>query len=231
MSLFLPVDLTCPGCGELITMDAVGSVNADRRPDFRDAILEDKFQDVICSACEMTFRLQPNFNYLDAGRGQWIAGMPADKMPNYLEVEDEVGTLFDQSYGSKAPAAARVVGDVLDVRLTFGWPAIREKLLAREHKLDDVVLEMLKLDLLRRMPSAPLAPGTELRLVDVTQGRLSFIWIETATEDADEEVTVDKQLYDDIADAPEVWEPIRAQLTNGAFVDMQKLYMGDGRAA
>jgi len=231
MSLFLPVNLICPGCGELIIMDAVGSVNADRRPDFRDAILSDDFQDMTCNACEKSFRLQPNFNYLDAGRGQWIAGMPAAQMPDYLEVEDEVGTLFEQSYGAKAPAAARVVGDDLDVRLTFGWPAIREKLLAREHDLDDVVLEMLKLDLLRRMPSAPLAPGKELRLIDVGDDRLNFVWIDTVSEDGDDEVIVDRQLYDDIANAPEAWAPIRAQLTNGAFVDMQKLYMGEGRAA
>jgi len=212
-------------------MDAVGSVNADRRPDFRDAILNDDFQDMTCGACEKNFRLQPNFNYLDAGRGQWIAGMPAAQMPGYLAVEDEVATLFDQSYGSKAPAAARSVGDELDVRLTFGWPAIREKLLVREHDLDDVVLEMLKLDLLRRMPSAPLAPGTELRLVDVGDDRLSLVWIDTATEDGGDEVVVDRQLYDDIATAPEAWAAIRSQLTNGAFVDMQKLYMGEGRTA
>ncbi len=231
MSLFEPVNLICPGCGELITMDAVGSINADRRPDFRDDIMNDEFQEVTCGACDKSFRLQPDFSYLDVGRGQWIAVMPAARMPDYLAVEDEVGALFDQCYGARAPAAARSVGDDLEVRLTFGWPAIREKLLAREHDLDDVVLEMLKLDMLRRMPSAPLGPGTELRLFEVAQDRLSFVWIDTATEEADGEVAVDRQLYNDIAGAPDAWAPIRAQLTNGAFVDMQKLYMGEGRAA
>lgn len=231
MSLFQPINLTCPNCGDLITMEAVGSVNADRRPDFRDAIMEDSFQDVTCGGCGQSFRLQPDFNYLDAGRGQWIAGMPANRMPEYLLAEDEVGNLFEQSYGGKAPAAARAVGDGLDVRLTFGWPAIREKLLAREHGLDDVVLEMAKLDMLRRMPSAPLGPGTELRLIDADDDWLSFVWLDTATEEGGDEITVARQLYDDIADDPDGWSPIRARLTDGAFVDIQKLYMGDGRAS
>ena len=33
MSLFHPVNLVCPACGAVIVMQAVGSVNADRRPD------------------------------------------------------------------------------------------------------------------------------------------------------------------------------------------------------
>ena len=77
MSLFQSVNLTCPSCDSLITMDSVGSVNADRRPDLRDDIIHNRFQDVTCENCGNSFRLQPNFNYLDAGRGQWIAGMPA----------------------------------------------------------------------------------------------------------------------------------------------------------
>lgn len=231
MSLFQPVNLTCPSCGKLITMDAVGSVNADRRPDLRDDILNNSFQDTRCASCGKTFRLQPNFNYLDAGRGQWIAGMPANRMPQYLTIEDEVSELFAQSYGNKAPPAAQSVGNDLAVRLTFGWPAIREKLLARQNDLDDVVIEMLKLDLLRRLPSVPLAPGIELRLVGVAETMLNFNWVNTATEEEEGEVLVPRELYDKIAEAPDAWAPVRAELSNGPFVDMQKLYMGQGRAA
>lgn len=231
MSLFAPLNIVCPECETLITMDAVGSVNADRRPDFRDDILHDSFQDVSCGNCGHALRLQPNFNYLDAGRGQWIAGLPANQVSQYLEVEDGVSLLFDQCYGSKAPKAARDVGDGLDVRLTFGWPAIREKILAREHGLDDVVLEMLKLDLLRRMPEAPLAEGMELRMTGVTEDRLSFAWMETASEAIEQEVSVDRVLYDDIAANRDEWSKISARLTDGPFVDIQKIYLEEPRAA
>ncbi len=231
MSLFRPKNLTCPSCGAAITMDAVGSINADRRPDYREDIMENRFQDVTCGACQATFRLQPDFNYLDAGRGQWIAALPAGEMPGYLEAEDEASALFATSYGDQAPKAAQAVGDALAMRVTFGWPAVREKLLLREHDLDDGVVELVKMDVMRRIPSAPLAQGVELRVVDVTEEMLVMVWLHTDTEKVIEELQVPRPLYDAIAGEPELWGPVRSQLENGPFVDMQKLYMGPGRAA
>lgn len=229
MSLFHPVNLVCPSCQALITMEAVGSVNADRRPDLRQTILDNRFQDVTCQACNETFRLQPEFNYLDVGRGQWIAAMPAAQMPRYLEVEDEVTALFAASYGTAAPQAARVVGDALTVRLTFGWPALREKLVLRDHGLDDRVIEVMKLDLLRRLPSAPLAPGTEMRLLRVAEDVLPFVWIDSATEEPGQEVILPRAAHDEIAANLSPWQVVIDRLTDGPFVDMQKLYMGLGR--
>ncbi|MGB5560214.1 MAG: CpXC domain-containing protein [Paracoccaceae bacterium] len=231
MSLFMPVDLACPFCNETVTMDAVGSVNADRRPDFRDAILDNQFQDATCGACGKSFRLQPEFAYLDVGRRQWIAAMPADRMPYYLKAEDEARQLFEQSYGAKAPAAAQAVGNDLDVRITFGWPGLREKLYARANDLDDAVLEMLKLDLLRELPSAPLSPGIELRLIKLIDDQMAFAWVDAFSEEPVEQLAVRRGWYDQIAAEAGPWQPTRDKLENGPFVDMQKLYMGQGRAA
>lgn len=225
MSLFQSKNLVCPVCKSLITMDAVGSINADRRPDYRDAILANAFQDVTCSSCGAAFRLQPEFNYLDVGRGQWIASLPAVRMPNYPAAEAEAVEIFGKSYGDKAPASARDLGHALEMRVTFGWPAVREKLLIRQHGLDDVVIEMVKLDVLRRVPSAPLKPGVELRLVNVADDLLVMVWLSTATEAVIEELLVPRGLYDAIAADADSWAPTRAMLTDGPFVDMQRLYM------
>lgn len=211
-------------------MDVVGSINADRRPDYRDAIMASEFQDTTCPNCEQSFRIQPDFSYLDAGRGQWIASFPAARLPEYLTAEDDAVALFDTSYGKRAPKAAQTVGAALTTRLTFGWPAIREKLFIRDNDLDDVVIEMVKLDVLRRVPSAPLKPGTELRLVGVTDETLVMVWTDTLTEAVTEELLVPRGLYDAIA-ANDEWAATRDKLTDGPFVDMQKLYMGPGRAA
>ncbi len=230
MSLFHPVNLVCPGCKALITMEAVGSVNADRRADLRLDILEDRFQDTTCPACGRGFRLQPEFNFLDAARGQWIAAMPAPRLPAYLEVEDEILAVFTASYGSVAPPAAQEIGRDLTVRLTFGWPAVREKLIAREMGLDDVALEMLKLDMIRALPLAPLAPGIELRLVQDLGTELGFAWLSTAAEGSRGDLlVVSRSAYDAILANPIPWAAMRDALTDGPFVDMQKLYMGLGR--
>ena len=229
MSLFHPINLVCPSCQTLITMAAVGSVNADRRPDLRTDIMEDRFQDVTCGSCGSRFRLPPEFNLVDVGRGQWIASLPAARMPDYLAIEDEVSELFATSYGARAPLAAQAVGDGLAVRLTFGWPAIREKLLVAEHGFDDVLIEVMKLEFLRRTPSAPLSPGIELRFARMIDDMMVFAWIETSTEAAKTSFAVARTGYDAIAANAGAWAATRARLLDGPFVDMQKLYMGSGR--
>lgn len=231
MSLFTPVNLVCPACKTAILMDAVGSVNADRRPDFREDILHNRFQDVTCSACDESFRLQPRFNYLDAGRRQWIAAMPSARILDWAETEAEVTALFAQSYGKDAPKAAQALGTELSVRLTFGWPAMREKLLARSHDLDDVTLEILKLDLIRKLDSAPIATGVEMRLVAANEDALSFVWLDGPTEKPLQELSVPIEHYTAITDTPEPWAKIRARIEDSIFVDIQKLYMGEGQNA
>jgi len=210
-------------------MQGVGSVNADRRPDYRDDILQSKFQDETCPDCQTSFRLAPEFNYLDVGRGQWIAAMPANRLRDWIEVEDAVKESFAISYGVKAPQAARDVGGDLAVRLTFGWPALREKILANDRGIDDAVLETLKLEMIRRIPSAPFAEGIELRLVDTSEEALNFVWIDAATEEVLETLQVRRTLLEAILENAEGWKSIRDQLTDGPFVDIQKLFMGQGR--
>ncbi|MFT7137438.1 MAG: hypothetical protein ACI80I_003452 [Akkermansiaceae bacterium] len=231
MSLFEPTAVKCPCCDQIVTVSAVGSVNADRRPDYRDAVLNNSFQEFNCDACKETFRLQPMFNYLDVGRAQWIAAMPADGFPNYLEAEDEVAALFATSYGAKSPEAAQVIGRNLKVRLTFGWPAVREKILAREHNIDDIALELMKLDLLRELPSAPLSVGVELRLLDVAEADMIFAWLKTEDEETLEMFGAPLGWYQAIANDLDAWSAVGAKLTDGPFVDMQKIYFGDGRQA
>lgn len=229
MSLFEPLNTVCPSCGESVTMMAVGSVNADRRPDLREEILSNSFQRVTCGECNTTFRLQPQFNFLDGARGQWIAAMPAPQMPDHLALEDLASDLYRRSYGVDAPEAARAIGEGLSVRLTFGWPAIREKILAVAEGLDDEILEMMKLAMIRQMPKPPLAQGLELRLTEVSDDTLTFLWMRTDTEAKMGGVNASREMYDAIESDSEGWAATRAKLNNGAFVDMQKLFMGPGR--
>lgn len=231
MSLFHMITVDCPSCGETVRVSAVGSVNADRRPDYRDAILDNNFQDTTCGSCEESFRLQPEFNYLDAARGQWIAAMPAAGYPDYLKIEDHVTDLFAKSYGDKAPAAAQAVGKNLGVRVTFGWPAVREKLLLAGYDMDDVALELMKLDLFRKLPSAPVKPGVELRLDAIDNDVMTFIWLKTLDEEMIEHFATPLGWYQSIADNPEPWNAAREELVDGAFVDFQKVYIGEGRHA
>ena len=209
----------------------MNTVNADRRPDLRQAIADGGFQVFACSACDAPIRLEPLFNYLEVGAGLWLAAYPARQMPDYLELEDDVSGVFAETYGDAAQPVAQEIGRGLKVRLTFGWSAVREKLLLRAHDVEDTLAELLKLDVLRRLPEAPLAPGIEMRVTDISNEQITMRWLDAESEEVIDEFAVARALLDEIAMNPEGWAPVRAQLENGPFLDMQKFYMGQGRAA
>src|SRR4051794_842720 len=145
MSMFRTMPVTCPECGTAVEFNAVFSVNADRRPDLRAAILDGSFQRQPCPRCGKTFRLDPEMAYADLGHGQWIAVFPVAKLGRWKELEEEARATFAQAYGPQAPAVARQLGARMRPRLTFGWGGLREKLVAADHHLDDVTLELVKL--------------------------------------------------------------------------------------
>lgn len=225
MSIFHTQQVACPACNHAFNMQASDSVNADRRPDLRDAILDGSFQRETCPQCSEAFRLDPLINYLDIGRGQWLSVLPLDAMPKWEAEEADARDLFDLSYGRKAPASAREIGDTLSLRLVFGWAALREKLVARDAGLDDATLELTKLALIRSVSPCPLAPGVELRLDSVQDGQLRFDWVMAASEQRIESLLVPRSLYDEVAAAPQDWADIREAVASGPFVDAQKTWL------
>lgn len=231
MSLFSTTQMKCPKCGESTSAEEVGSVNADRRPDLRDAILAGTFQTIKCSHCDHRFRLEPDFNYMDAGRGQWIAAYPAPRILDHLEAADEMSAVFENNFGAAAGKAEQELGKSLTGRVVFGWPAMREKLLIRDRGLDDVIVELLKLDLLRELPEIPFGAGTALRLVELAGPDMTFAWFGPGVGDSQRVLDIGISRYQDIASHMDEWKDVADELTDSAFVDMQKLYLGEGRDA
>src|SRR5262245_26253514 len=135
MSKFQSAAVACPACGASVEFDVVLSVNADRRPDLRDAILAGTFQSQECPDCRKPFRLDPEFTYLDIGRNLWILVQPVDRLERWDELEDQARESFAVAYGPDAPRFAQELGKSVKPRVTFGWAALREKLYAAEQKL------------------------------------------------------------------------------------------------
>jgi hypothetical protein len=231
MSLFEAASAICPSCSEPVEYEIVYSVNADRRPDLRDAIVEGTFQAVTCGKCNASFRVQPEFNYLDLERGLWLAAFPLEALGEWNSYEARARDLFDRAYGSRAPAAAREAGKGLTPRVTFGWAALREKIVAFEGGLDDVTLELCKLLMMRRTEQRPLSNETELRLYGFEDRDLVMGWIMSVSERAVELLQVSRSLYDEIAADREGWQEIRDQLSKGIFVDLDRLMVEANAAA
>jgi hypothetical protein len=214
----------CSHCGATLEMGIVASINADRRPDLRQAVLDDSYQRGTCEACGKGFRLDPDLTYLDAERGQWLLVRPAEHLDEWPLTEALAQQAFDRGYGEGAPPDAREIGAGTQPRLAFGWAAFREKLLCTEHGLDDVALELTKLAVMRAVEDMPLADSIELRLTAATADELELTWGLSGGDLALETIAVPRDLYDEIAkDRNGAWALARAELAAGPYVDINRI--------
>lgn len=226
MSIFHTATIACPDCGLSSDVSWSASVNADRRPDLRDAILDGSFQSESCPHCSRKLRLPPHLTYVDMTRGQWLVAASAAELTQWPVLEADAVKLFDASFGAGAPAAARSLAEGVRPRLVFGWPALREKLLCGELGLNDVDLELLKLALLRGASGIPIGDGLALRLEGGDAGMLTFAVIREETEERVAASEIPRELYDDIAADTATWAAQREQLAGHPFVDTLRFMIG-----
>lgn len=224
MSLFRTTQIVCPVCATPIDFESVDSVNADRRPDLRQAILDGSFQQLDCPNCKTGFRLDSNFNYLDVGRGQWIAAEPVAAAGDWKEHEEIVRELYSLAYGEKASELAREVGAMLKPRLVFGWPALREKLLAGGNGLDDLAIEACKATAMRNTAELPFSGDADLRLVDVKDDKLVFAWVNPADNTTGDMIALPRSLHDEVlADEDGDWYSFKSDFDGALYVDLNRM--------
>jgi hypothetical protein len=223
LSIFLPVNARCRKCGTTVQANLAASVNADRRPDLRQAIIDGTFQSLACPGCGTPVRLPAHLTYIDTTHGQWILVESAEQSMRWRDVEADAHRLYDQAFGPKAPDLQRSLGQAMVPRLVFGWAALREKLLAKEGGLEDVVLELLKISVLRNVPAPPMSDLTELRLIDVEGSEMRLRWLVAATEEGITDLPLDREFYDDLAGNLAPWAVLKGELEAGLFVDMKRI--------
>jgi hypothetical protein len=210
----------------VVSFDLVHSVNADRRPDLREAILDRSFQRQACPACAYEFRVEPELSYMDMRRGQFLAVWPSQAVEDFETYEKRSRSSFEQAYGVDAPPEAQDIGRLLTPRAVFGWVALSEKLIAQEGGVNDVLLELAKLALIRSGADGPgLGTGTELRLIGVEDQKLVLGWFPRGEEELIDVVAVSKDLLQEIESQPDQWKELRDELANAYFVDYRRFYI------
>ncbi len=225
MSLFEPAEVPCPACGALLEFDLATSVNADRRPDLRLEILAGTFQRLACPACATLVRLPPALTYMHVAKGQWILAKPAAEFANWAQLEAIARQTFELAYGAAASRPAQLIGRGLRPRIVFGWAALREKLLAAEEGIDDVLLELLKLAALRNVSGAALNDESELRLLDADADTLTLAWLVSETEQELSSLQLPRSALAGIAADTAAWAPLRARLSAALFGDFGRLLL------
>ena len=226
MSIFHLATITCTQCGAEASVERCASVNADRRPDLRAAILDGSFQAADCPKCGAKLRLPPHLTYLELRRDMWIAAEPASQIEDWSHIEDDVWTVYDRSFGLGAPALVREMTDRVRPRLVFGWPALREKLIAADLGLDDVNVELLKMAVMRNVNGSPLSDETELRLVGSEGDALRFAWVHQVSEEPLAQLDVPREIYNGIASDADTWASVRGKLEGVFLVDLRRFIAG-----
>lgn len=226
MSIFRKVDVACPSCEATVSFDLVHSVNADRRPDLRDAILDRSFQMQPCPYCGYEFRVEPELSYMDMRRGQFLAVWPSDAVEEFEKYEQRSIDRYEQAYGAQAPPEAQEIGRMLTPRVVFGWVALNEKLIAGEGGVDDVLLELAKLALIRTDEQGPgLDADLELRLIGVEEEKLVLGWFPRGSEQLSDVVAVSKDLLKEIDAEAVQWQELRDELSRSGFVDYRRFFI------
>ena len=232
MSRFKTTEIACPSCGKALSFESVFSVNADRRPDLRQAILAGEFQRMECPACGARFRLDTDFNLLDVKRGQWIVAAPVAAMADWPTHEQAARELFERAYGASAGELAQEIGKRLKPRIVFGWPALREKVLAAEHGLDDIALEACKAAVMRGVKGLPVSGVADLRLADVDGDRLVLAWLRSYDSAEGDAVMLPRSDYDAIAaELDGTWASLRQEFDGALFVDLNRMLAKVRKAA
>ncbi len=221
MSIFRTLSVACPVCATPIDFELVVSVAADRRPDLRDQILDGSFQRQPCPTCATPFRVEPEFTYMDIARRQYIGVWPTQKRGEWEAWASRTREVFDEALGARATPEAQRLGAGLDVRVVFGWPALAEKLVARDLGIDDRTLEVAKLAAMRSADETPLPGEAELRLVGTTDDALVLAWLGSGNDELPL-WRVPRTLLDEIEAEPAAWQAARAGVAAGDVVDFQR---------
>jgi len=223
MSMFFTAHADCPLCGTHATLEYPASINADRRPDLRAAILDRTLFTTPCAGCGEALMFDPHITYLDMARRQWILADAAGELDQWHAHETESERIYQAAFGAGAPTAARTIGADLTPRLVFGWPALIEKLLCADLGLDDIALEALKLAVIKDGPEQEFDPAQELRLTARWEPNLVFTWIDPVSGSGTKQVTVPESAYVVVKGGEEAWRPVTALFAGTMFVDINRV--------
>ena len=223
MSILADASATCPICGSEAHFEFPASINADRRPDLREAVLDGSLYTETCRACGESLSYEPQLTYLDVGRRQWILAQPSEERGDWEASEHDALGVFDLAFGAAAPEVARTIGARLVPRLVFGWPALVEKLRCQEFGLDDAALEATKLATLAEAKVGQLDPDLDLRLSGEEGDALLLHWINPADGAVTARLRVPRQVYVLVKAGGEAWAPLLQRLAGRMYVDIGRV--------
>lgn len=220
MSTFTDRTRACRACGTENTHSVAVSLNGGRMPELREQILGGTFQRFSCVNCHAVMIIEDAMVYLDFGRKEWLTCFPSTREREWHRLEQEPLEDWKEAMVTHAAPIVREMSAGFKIRAVFGRNALREKLLCFEHAIDDITLEVLKLDVLRTTPDLVFAPQHRLRLYAVDSETLCF-----GVSATHRTLQLPRDLLSKYALEPLQWLPITEPLRRGPYVDIGRIML------
>lgn len=207
MSTTYQAPVACPRCGDHFDATLFTNLHVTRSPEVRDDILAGRFQRFDCPHCAASVRVEPSMLYTDFERYRWYAVFPQWAIEHRHDLAEMVLEGFQRNMTVQCAPIVRSWAPMFRIRVVFGLPSLRDKLLCDDAGLDDRVLEVFKLQLVRdRFPEA-FRPDATLYLDRVEPLKLIFILTVPGERDDLEvvrRVAVGRVAYEALAATPDL---------------------------
>lgn len=206
MSILQTFVLDCD-CGARVETECCLSINAERHPQLRAALLDRTLHQFQCGACGGSLAVEKKLAYVDLPRCEFYSVAPERDRGDERALAEDAVAAWQLAFGSQAPVSVGALFDLerFAVRLCFGLEELREKVVAREAGLDDLSLEIVKAELMAGNAEWAGLGVRTLRLDHVEpDGRLAFL-LERASEPPsvlDVGVVAARARHDELAKAP-----------------------------
>ncbi|HEX7840333.1 MAG TPA: CpXC domain-containing protein [Kofleriaceae bacterium] len=201
-------------CGATVSVFCADSINAERHPHMRDAILSRTLHVFRCGACGGSLTVDKALLYVDLARRELYGVHPPSEWASEREHGEALIATWSSAVGDTAGAAARTLfdGDRFHVRLCYGLEELREKIALHDAGLRDLPLEALKAETLAGSDELRKLSVVALRLDGVRPGGDLVLLAERPTDPPtllDLGLVVDRARYDALAALP--WQDLLAR--------------------
>lgn len=220
MSTFVPSTIVCR-CGEHYVVDVANGLHISARPDIREQILAGTFHRFDCPNCGVTTQIDALLSYTDFPARLWFTIAPSTGLPwrnRYLEIARQG---FESTMQRNAPDLVIGWGREMTRRLIFGLAALREKLVILDAKLDDRVIELLKIQLIRDLRDT-FSATDYFHLTSVSDRELVFE--KTHADGIIRRAPVPRTMYNELAEHPTIEAIIEQTFPDGLVFDFRAIF-------
>jgi len=214
MSTTATEEVACPECAVRQNVLVVESANIQRFPNFKKQVLDGTFMRFTCVSCKASFIIEADMLYTDYDDKVFMGVFPRGRRANAAECESLLEATYQQVFVKETPAYARTaVGGDLERRVVFGYEELREKVVCFSARLDDHIVEAMKIALTDAKPDVG---KLSLQLVDD-----DYLWFaRVGTSEAP--FAVRKAMYEALHADTQKLQMVLQPLWGGSYVSAEK---------